>query len=108
MYTVDCAPGQICAKSTIDDGFDENGVHRYVTGSRGCAMPNTSFGKVHELGCGEYKTNLIPPADTNQKFWDLICFCNYDYCNGVGINEASKFISYILILLLLKTCYMFQ
>ncbi|ODN05828.1 hypothetical protein Ocin01_00833 [Orchesella cincta] len=71
MYAVECGPGQICMKTLIDDGFDESGRHHYFTSSRGCAMRNTSFGKIHDLGCGILNTNVVPPADTTQDKRDL-------------------------------------
>ncbi|CAL8103192.1 unnamed protein product [Orchesella dallaii] len=90
MYSVDCGEGQICMKTVIDDGFDETGKHHYFTSSRGCAMRNTSFGKIHPLQCGILATNLIPPADMTQNRKNLVCFCESDYCN----SSTSVFVAF--------------
>lgn len=86
MYAVDCPPDQVCVKTILDNGFDENGRHEYITGSRGCAMRNSSRGEKHWMGCGVYKTNIVPPSETQDQ-WDLVCFCDTDYCNKAMRNE---------------------
>jgi len=101
-FAVDCGPEKICMKTVIDDRFDENGKHHYYTSTRGCAMRNTSFGKIHPLGCGIQKTNLIPADTTIQNRFDIACFCNTDYCNDsntVGVAFSVLWLNLIISML---------
>lgn len=74
-FIVKCQADDYCSKMTTKIWSGDN---TYIRTTRGCAAPVTIGGKRHELGC-----------HVDQRTGGVICYCNYNLCNGASLAGDS-------------------